>query len=198
MIIFLSSTPNEKFDIKIKKTKNIDYIFCFRSYFILKKNILSKVRYHSINFHPGPPEFRGIGCVNFALLNQAKYYGLTAHLIDEKVDHGIIIDVERFKIEKTLTVEDLLDKTYKLQFLQFKKIINYLLKQNGVIDELIKENKKEKWSKKLFKRIDLNRLYVIKKNILKKDLNLMLRATITGKFKPYVILHKKKFYHTKS
>ena len=198
MIIFLSSTPNEKFDIKIKKTKNIDYIFCFRSYFILKKNILSKVRYHSINFHPGPPEFRGIGCVNFALLNQAKYYGLTAHLIDEKVDHGIIIDVERFKIEKTLTIEDLLDNTYKLQFLQFKKIINYLLKQNGVIDELIKENKKEKWSKKLFKRIDLNRLYVIKKNILKKDLNLMLRATITGKFKPYVILHKKKFYHTKS
>ena len=114
LIIFLSSTPNEKFDIKIKKTKNIDYIFCFRSYFILKKNILSKVRYHSINFHPGPPEFRGIGCVNFALLNQAKYYGLTAHLIDEKVDHGIIIDVERFKIEKTLTVEDLLDKDFEL------------------------------------------------------------------------------------
>ena len=194
----LSSSPNENLDVKIKKTKNIDYIFCFRSYFILKKNILSKVKYQSINFHPGPPEYRGIGCVNFALLNQAKYYGLTAHLIDEKVDHGKIIDVERFKIEKTSTVESVLDKTYKLQFLQFKKIIKCLLKQPKIIDELIRENKKEKWSKKLFKRTDLNKLYVIKKNILKKDLDLKLRATITNKFKPYIILHKKKFYHTKS
>ena len=44
---------------KLKKkflTKNYDYIFCFKSYYILKKNLLKCVKIAAINFHPGPPE----------------------------------------------------------------------------------------------------------------------------------------------
>lgn len=198
LIYFLSSSPNENFDIKLEKINNIDFIFCFRSYYLLKKNILSKVKYQSINFHPGPPEYRGIGCVNFAILNDSKFYGLTAHLIDQEIDHGKIINVRRLKIKKNDTIQELLNKTYKLQILQIKKIVNHLLKKKCNIDELINENKKEKWSKKLYTRSDLNKLYVIKKNISKKNLKLRLRATITDKFKPHVVLHKKKFYHSES
>ena len=45
----------------------------------------------AINFHPGPPEFRGIGCANFALLKNSKYYGSTAHVMEAKVDSGPIL-----------------------------------------------------------------------------------------------------------
>ena len=60
--------------------------FCFRSYFILNKQVLKSVKVASINFHPGPPNFRGFGCLNFALLNNAKQYGCTAHLINIKIE----------------------------------------------------------------------------------------------------------------
>ncbi len=198
LIYILSSFPNENLDIKLKKINNIDFIFCFRSYYLLKKDFLSKVKYHSINFHPGPPEYRGIGCVNFAILDKSKFYGLTAHLIDKKIDHGKIINVRRLKIKKNDTVQELLTKTYKLQVLQIKKVANDLLKKKSNIDKLIKGNRKEKWSKKLYTREDLNKLYVIKKNISKNNLKLRLKATITDKFKPYIILHKKKFYYYES
>ena len=45
-----------------------------------------------LNFHPSTPDYRGMGCINFALLT-TKNYGSTAHLIDEKIDHGKIINV---------------------------------------------------------------------------------------------------------
>ena len=51
------------------KPISYDYIISFRSYIILKKKNLSKIKYASLNFHPGPPKYRGIGCANFAIYN---------------------------------------------------------------------------------------------------------------------------------
>ena len=39
---------------------------------VLKKTFLDKIKVASINFHPGPPDYRGIGCANFAIINQEK------------------------------------------------------------------------------------------------------------------------------
>jgi methionyl-tRNA formyltransferase len=75
---------NLKINKKIKANLKVDYIFCFRSHFILNKKTISRAKIHAINFHPGPPEYRGIGCVNFSLLNKEKKYGATVHLINEK------------------------------------------------------------------------------------------------------------------
>ena len=74
-IYFIQSDLNNGKILKklmgIKKNQ-YDYLICFRSYLILKKNILSKIKFASINFHPGPPSYRGIGCANFALINNEK------------------------------------------------------------------------------------------------------------------------------
>ena len=48
----------------------------------------------AINFHPGPPEYRGVGCVNYAFFDNVKSYGCTAHRINQKIDNGPIIDVK--------------------------------------------------------------------------------------------------------
>jgi methionyl-tRNA formyltransferase len=59
-----------------------DLIICFRSFYILKKNLLQKPRFGCINFHPFTPKYRGVGSSNFALYNDEKIFGVTSHLIN--------------------------------------------------------------------------------------------------------------------
>jgi methionyl-tRNA formyltransferase len=182
-----------------KKIKNWtgDYIFCFRSYILLNNNDLSKAKIASINFHPGPPKYRGVGCVNFAVLNQEKFYGSTVHLINRKIDNGKILDVLLFKINKKNSIDQILEKTYKNQILQLKSLIKKLKKKsisNFSQPKVIKEDK-WKWSNKLYTRNDLNELYRIPLNISNDKLKIILRSTITKKFKPYVEMSGEKFYY---
>ena len=75
----------EKIPIKKISKKKYSYIICFRSFYILKKNLIEKCKMAPINFHPGPPEYRGIGCVNYALYDNSKFYGCCAHIINKKI-----------------------------------------------------------------------------------------------------------------
>ena len=183
----------EKINISKFNKINFDYIFCFRSYYILKKEFLKKCKKAAINFHPGTPKYRGIGCVNFALLNNEKYYGCTAHIINQKIDSGKILNVKKFKVRINDNVQSCLEKTYKLMFKQAKITINLLLKNENNLARLIQKNKKIKWSKKITTKKDLEKIYLIKKNISKKDFSKRIRATKTKIFKPYISLYGKKF-----
>ena len=73
-----------------------EYIICFRSYFIVPESILNSAKKACINFHPGPPEYPGSGGINFSLYNGDSKFGVTAHLMDEKVDNGSILDIHYF------------------------------------------------------------------------------------------------------
>ena len=147
-----------------------------------------------INFHPGPPQYRGIGCVNFAIMNNEKKYGSTVHLIDsKKIDNGKIVDVVMWKIKKYSFVDEILLKTYDKQFDQLKKVIKYIKKDN--LEFLIEKNKKYRWSKKLYTKKELENLYLIHPDVKKKNLGKILKSTITKKFKPYILIHGKKFVY---
>ena len=193
--IVLSNKPNEKISKKILKWKG-EYIFCFRSYFLLKETFLKKASIAAINFHPGPPEYRGIGCVNFSILNSEKFYGVTSHLMSKNIDKGKIIDVKRFKIRKNDNISSILTQSYKLQLIQFKKIIKKLCLNPNNLTKMIKNSNKEKWSKKIYTRSNLNNLY--KMNIGYKikisNIQTYLKSTMTKKFKPYIELNKKKYF----
>jgi methionyl-tRNA formyltransferase len=176
------------------KNWNGDYIFCFRSNYLLKPNEIKKASKNIINFHPGPPQYRGIGCVNFAIMNNEKTYGSTVHLIDsEKIDNGKIVDVVMWKIKKHSFVEKILLYTYAKQFNQFKKVIRYIKKDN--LQFLIEKNKKYIWSKKFYTKKKLQDLYLIDTNVKKNYFEKILKSTITKKFKPYVMIHGKKFVY---
>ena len=191
----LSNNSKGKLPKKILKWKG-DYIFCFRSFFILKKNFLNHARVAAINFHPGTPKYRGVGCINFSLLNKEKFYGATCHLMDERLDFGQIINSRKFKIKKNDSIKSILKKTYDLQFNQFKDIMKKLSENPLNLRKLILSSKKEKWSKKLFTRNDLNNLYKMnnKNKIYITDINTYLKSTITDEYKPYIEIGKKKFY----
>lgn len=189
---FESSRIGEKINKKYLKL-NYDYIFCFRSFYILKKNILNKVNNAAINFHPGPPEYRGTGCVNYALYENSKFYGCTAHLINEKVDNGKIIDIKKFNISKKNSISEVLIKTYEVMTSLAISTIKNIKKNPDFIENQILKNKNIKWSNKIKTIKDLNDFYQINTNIKKNNFLNKIRATDTPKFKPYIKLHGKKF-----
>ena len=127
-------------------------------------------------------------------MNNEKKYGSTAHIINsEKIDNGKIIDVALWKIKNNLSIDEILLKTYTKQFGQLKKIVKYIKKNN--LEFLIKKNKKYKWSKKLYTKNRLNDLYLIDVKIKKNYFEKILKSTITKKFKPYILIHGKKFVY---
>jgi hypothetical protein len=71
---------------------------------IVPGDILHRLGYGAFNFHPGPPEYPGWAPSHFALYHRATQFGVTAHVMVEKVDAGPIVGVERFSIPPNMTV----------------------------------------------------------------------------------------------
>ena len=187
-------SKTKKSKLNINKKNKFDYIFCFRSFYILKKKHLNMAKKGAINFHPGTPRYRGIGCINFALMENSKNYGSTCHLMNEKVDNGNILDVKFFNLKKIKNLSDAIKKTHHVMFLQAKFIFTYLLKNNGDFNFLIKKNKNLKWSKKKYTQRDLENLYKINLNKSKKIIQNQIKSTYLENFQPYIEYKDKKFF----
>lgn len=163
LIKFLKS-KKIKFDLidtsKIKRIfiKNkYDYLISFLNPIYIDAKNRKKIKRDSFNFHPGPPEYPGYGCYNFALLDEIKFYGSTVHLMNDKFDNGKIIDVKKFKInQKNISLENLISKTHKNLLNQGKKFILQLLKFKIII------KKKYKWPRKAFTKKHFERARQIK------------------------------------
>ncbi len=190
--IFYSKTYKEKLPKYFYKFK-YDFIFSFRSYLILDKKILKLSRY-PINFHPSLPKYRGVGCVNYAIMNNDKYFGSTIHIINKKVDYGKIINVKKFKMMKTPKLKDLLNKTHKSMYLQAKNFIDKLLFDKINIQHQINKNK-YKWSKNYNNLEKLNNFYNMNIDYRKKKFNRYLRATLINNFKPTVKINGVNFLY---
>ena len=171
-----------------------DLIICFRSFYILKKSLLKKAKYGGINFHPAPPEYRGVGTANFALYNNEINFGVTAHLINEKIDDGKILNVKKFKIKKNDKLKDLLNRAYKYQLSQVYVLLENLINNNFDYSFFIKKFQNIKWSRKIYSKKKLNKLYEIKINSSKFELKRTLRATTYNHYHPYINLNKKRIY----
>ena len=133
---------------KIKILKKYDYLISFLNSVYIDKSIRKKIKINSFNFHPGPPEYPGFGCYNFALLDKVNYYGSTIHIINDKFDNGKIINVKRFKISyKKINLEKLINKTHENIIKQAKEFINIILNKK------LKNESNLKWKKKsLYKK----------------------------------------------
>tara|TARA_Y100000591_G_C21527921_1_gene542661 strand:- start:17 stop:682 length:666 start_codon:yes stop_codon:yes gene_type:complete len=166
---------------------NFDYLIAFRSKVIVKKSFLNKIKIAAINFHPGPPKYRGIGCINWAIYNNEKSYGSTCHLMSEKVDYGKILNVKKFKIYNKENLTKILEKTHKNMFIQFKLVENKIYENK--FKKLLTNKNRHIWTKKIYKKVELDNLYKINLGTTKKELSKILRATLYKNFKPIVNIH---------
>lgn len=107
---------------------NIDYLFNFLSPVILRRPLLSQIRRASINFHPAPPDYPGVGSASLALFEGAKAFGATAHIIVETVDSGPILRVSRFQIELGSGCAEVFDRSLHESLVLYKDYLEDLWK----------------------------------------------------------------------
>lgn len=168
--------------------KKYDIIISYLSPWILSKKTLSKTKLFNINFHPGPPEYPGIGCYNFAIFNGASNYGVTAHIMEDKVDTGKIIKVKRFKINKKITVDELILKSYLAMFNLYNNIlIDFIIKKKINYSE-------ESWKRRPYTRKQFNKLLIIKNNMTKSEIKKRIQSTsVKGYPGAYIMIKGSKF-----
>jgi methionyl-tRNA formyltransferase len=173
--------------------KKYDFLISYISPWIIPKTVLKNIKIRAVNFHPGPPEYPGTGCFNFALYRNEKKYGSTLHIMEPKVDTGRIISVSRFNIKKDTTVEDLSILTYKNMHNLFKKNLDKILSKDEI------SYSKTSWERKPYKRKDLEDLATLDLSMTKKEIQRRIRCTYyPGKPPPFFYIHGKKFEYNEN
>lgn len=168
--------------------KSPDIVISYLSPWIIPEMVLKRTRLWNINFHPGPPEYPGIGCFNFAIYNGEKTYGVTSHIMDSKVDTGRIIGVKRFALIESDSLYDLSIKSYKNMLSLFFEIMDFILEKKRLPDC------NEVWKREPFRRKDLEALCKIDSGATESEILRKIRATrypdMPG---AYIELHGNKF-----
>jgi methionyl-tRNA formyltransferase len=189
--IVYSANRNEPLPQKILEWEG-DYIVCFRSYHILTKQILDKAKIAAINFHPGSPKYPGSGAASWALYNNDSMFGVTAHIINELIDNGAIIDVLEFPIDSEDNIEILSDRSKDMLYRLFLNVFDKIVEDKTYLQTAIQTNT-YKWQGKAKKIAAINNLQKIDMTVDKTELDRIIRATSIGKFTPYLELHGYKF-----
>ncbi len=132
------------------------------------------------NFHPGPPEYPGIGCYNFALYDGATTYGSTLHIMEATPDTGKILAVDHFEIAKNETVESLRNRTCSRMLLLLAEFLRGripILTGLGVTE----------WDRKPYTRAELDALCELTPDMDAAEMHRRIRAT-TYPGKPGAVL----------
>ncbi len=171
-----------------------DYIICFRSFFILPQNLIDKARVAAINFHPGPPEYPGNGCINFALYDECEIYGVTAHIMNKKIDNGKILEVRRFPVHKDINLPSLLEQTHnELLNMCLDFVTNLAKKNQSFIVDKLQQSENIFWNGEARKMEELDRLQIVDINVEKPELEKIIKATCIKGYPPKIIVHGYEF-----
>lgn len=118
--------PREGRASEFIKGLKIDILLSVNYLFLIEKDLISLPKKYAINIHGSLlPKYRGRTPHVWAIINNEKFAGITAHLIDEGCDSGNIIEQIRVPIKQNDTGNDILIKYQKL----YPKLINRILKK---------------------------------------------------------------------
>lgn len=159
-----------------------DYIISYLSKWVIPEYLLNKARIAAINFHPAPPEYPGVGCINFALYEGAREYGVTCHHMVTNVDAWQIIAVERFPVYESDNIATLLVRAYDYQLVLFYRVIDLIL-NGGPLPA-----SKEKWGRRPFTRKELDELGRITFDMSRAEIAKRIRAANFSVWKPFIEL----------
>lgn len=188
-----SNGRGEKLPAWVKQWRG-DYILCFRSLFVLPQALIDNAHRAAINFHPGPVEYPGSGCVNFALYDDAGQFGVTAHLMNAKVDNGAVLECRRFDIEASDTVLSLLEKTHAhLLELLFDVVSGIGQQGETYIRAALKSSRHEVWRGQARRIAELDTLQNVSADVSADELARIIRATHTPQFPTRLYLHGYRF-----
>jgi len=160
-----------------------DYVFSYCSRWIVPKHVLSRIKIAAINFHPGSPQYPGIGCLNWALYDNAKTFGVTAHHITPRVDAGKIIEARLFDILPGDNVQSLFDRTHTHLTALAMDIIG------GIAAGRALPTSDHLWSGDKKSRAELDALLEVSPEMDAEEIARRIRAVAFGKWQPRVTIH---------
>jgi len=170
-----------------------DYIFSFRSLCKVPKSLLDRASEAAINFHPGPPEYPGGGCTNHALLNHERTYGVTAHIMNEKIDDGNILKVARFPVYVGDNITSLLGRTHlKLLDLALDIIDQIAIDGRDAINDLLVKNSAS-WSGRQGRISEIDSLSRLTPDMCLNKMRSIIRAAHTDNFPVKMIVNGLEF-----
>lgn len=186
-IVFLSRGQNVNSEISWWKG---DYIFSYLCPLVIPKFVLEKASKAAINWHPGPPEYPGIGCTNFAIYNGEKQFGMTCHHMNPKVDSGQIIEVRRFDVLERDTVYSITQKCYAQILNSFYDIVQKIANHEPLpVSE-------ETWTREPYTRKQLDELSMVTSDMNKEEVERRIKATTYDNPWAFTEIHGKRFYLT--
>lgn len=148
-----------------------DLIISYLSQWIIPGSVLKNATVAAVNFHPGPPEYPGIGCTNFAVYNDEKFFGVTCHHMNSRVDTGKIIAVTRFPIFENDSVLSITLRCYASILEMFYQILNQVMLAEPLPQSI------EQWKRKPYLRKELNDLCRLTPGMSYEEIERRIRAT---------------------
>lgn len=114
----------------VDQCEDADYIFSvFHNRIFSPAQLACKLG--KFNFHGGLlPYYRGSCTINWALINEEKETGVTLHILDEGVDTGCIIDIQKINLVDDDTSETVYRKLESLVFDMFTQWFFRLLSES--------------------------------------------------------------------
>lgn len=165
-----------------------DYVLSYLCPWVVPAKLLENAHKAAINFHPGPPNYPGTGCTNFALYNEEKEYGVTCHHMASQVDSGRVIAVSRFPVFPSDTVFSLTQRCYSYMLTLFYEVMTRI-----ILNEPLPESD-EVWTRKAYRLKDLNALKRIELDMPPEEIRRRIRAvTYPGYPGAYVEIDGKRF-----
>lgn len=86
----------------LDRAKGQTRLIAFCTGTIVPPPILKRLNSGAYNFHPGPPEYPGIFPSCFAIYEDTKTFGATAHRMTDRIDEGEIIGTQSFPLGGTM------------------------------------------------------------------------------------------------
>lgn len=113
----------------LENRTDIDFILSVQYHLILNAEQLSAAKEAAINLHMAPlPEYRGCNQFSFAIIDEAKWFGTTLHLMTPGIDDGAILAEKRWPLSKDATVTSLYQDTLEASKQLFENEITSILK----------------------------------------------------------------------
>ena len=167
-----------------------DYILSYIAKWIIPESVLKRASSGAINFHPAPPSRPGAACVNYALYEGDKEFGVTCHHMTPKVDSGKIIMTKKFPVFESDNVSSLLKRSHEKLLELFIEVISILREGKDLPESA------EVWNRANFHtKKDINeQLRRIPVNVSKEELERRIRATLFQDWKPYLVIHGIRFF----
>ena len=141
-ILISKDVNNKNIASKLKNLKNS--IFVIAGFSQIFKEPIIKIPKFFLNLHAGKiPQYRGGSPLNWQIINNEKYFGLSILKVEKGIDIGPIYFQKKYILKTKYTIEDL----HRKANIEFPEMINYVLLNINKIKPLNQKNHNSKYWK---------------------------------------------------